>query len=191
MRWSAICLLTATSLLVLALLSGCATSSHLAGPAAYGVMPTQATASAHPTASPTGPAGGPASASSTTSGALQLTGLHSAYSASGTVVVTIHNGLSQTIYVADHQSNCSIVSLQQLVGGQWQQVGTCRIMTLTRLNPLAAGSTTQVSLTPGGGQFATGAWAAGTYRIVLRYTTGTGTSATAGGTVVSAQFTIS
>jgi hypothetical protein len=98
------------------------------------------------------------------------------YTPGGTVMVTIENGLSTKIVVTDHHTDCTYVQLEQLVSGQWQPVGECKLMTPTRLVELAAGSATPQKIAlPAGSQ------ATGSYRVALTYSNTT---------VYSMEFTV-
>lgn len=106
------------------------------------------------------------------------------YSAGGTAVVTIANGLTATISTTDHKTNCSIVQLEQLVGGAWQAVAPCRSMMATRIVDLASGSTTTQQIGIPQGQ-------PGTYRVSFVYSIGGGDAAGQSTTIYSSTFTVS
>ena len=91
------------------------------------------------------------------------------FAPSDTITVYVNNGLSASIQVADHQTACTIVTMQRSQGDSWQAVGPCRIMIVTRIKNLPAHTTTVVQLGPSAGQFAQTLWPAGTYRIALYY----------------------
>jgi hypothetical protein len=112
-----------------------------------------------------------------TSGKVTLVLNQSSYAPGSTAIVTIGNGLSSTIAVADHHSSCTYIVLQHLVAGIWQPVGLCKLMTPIRLVELAAGSFTPQKIF-----IQTGPQAAGTYQAMLQYN---------GTTVVSVTFTVS
>ncbi len=110
------------------------------------------------------------------------------YAPSDTITVTITNGLAMTIATTDHQTNCTIVTLERLDNGQWRPEGMCRLMTPTRVVPISPGAATQpLSVT---------AWPRGTYRAVFRYFTRAddtltpGTVPSEGAEVYSAAFAI-
>ena len=109
------------------------------------------------------------------------------YGPTDAITVYVNNGLDTSIAVANHQSACTIVTLQQSLGAAWQTVGACRLMTPTGLMTIAAGTTTVVQLGASAGQFTRSPWPAGTYRIALTYA-----SPPPGGSspVYSAQFQI-
>lgn len=112
------------------------------------------------------------------------------YGPNDTLVVFINNGLLSSIFVADHQTNCSLVTMAYLANGTWQTVGRCRIMTPTRLVEIPASSTNTQHLVPGGGQFSVVPWPTGTYRVSVGYSTRSSTGFTPAGPVYSPQFTI-
>jgi hypothetical protein len=98
---------------------------------------------------------------------------HTSYAPGSAAIITISNGLTTKIVVTDHHTDCTYVQLEQLVAGQWQLLGQCKLMTPTRLVALAAGSVTPQRIT-----IPAGPGAAGTYRIALRYSNNTAYSST-------------
>jgi hypothetical protein len=110
------------------------------------------------------------------------------YAPTDTITVTILNGLAAIISTTDHQTNCTIVTLERLVNGAWQPEGACRLMTPTRVVPISPGTTVQ--------QLSSSAWPTGTYRVAFRYFTepdaelGQGATPGQGAVVYSATFTI-
>lgn len=115
----------------------------------------------------------PSSGTPDTSGTVTLLLDKTAYAPGSAANVTISNGLATKIVVTDHHTTCTYVQLEQQVAGQWQPVGTCTLMTPTRLVELAAGSVTpqRISIPAGPG-------GAGTYRVSLRYNNNTAYSGT-------------
>ena len=103
------------------------------------------------------------------------------YTPADTIIVAIANGLPYDILAADHQSNCTTVTLERQDGTSWQPQNPCRLMIATRLVPIDAGTATTVRLQP------QPAWAAGTYRIAFTYMQSTGATSS---TVYSTRFTI-
>jgi hypothetical protein len=167
-------LVTLAALLgVSALAAGCGSISQ-AGPAAQG---KDSTPQASSTVSQTATASG-----QLTGGQVTLTLDKQRYGARDTVVVTIANGLSRTIWAADHQTSCTVLVAEHAQAGAWVPVGNCRLMTPTRLTPLPAGNTTM--------HLDTSAWPAGNYRITLNYNAGDEGVGGPGGTVHSAEFTV-
>jgi hypothetical protein len=111
------------------------------------------------------------------------------YAPSDTITVTITNGMAVTTILAyDHQTNCTIVTLERLANGAWQPEAMCKLMTPTRIVPVPPGA---VAL-----QLTSTAWPAGTYRVAFRYFTKPDGAATPGaapgqsGAVYSATFAI-
>jgi hypothetical protein len=158
---------------VSALAAGCGSITQ-AGPATQG---KDSTPQASSTVSQTATASG-----QLTGGQVTLTLDKQRYGARDAVVVTIANGLSRTIWAADHQTSCTVLVAERTQAGAWVPVGTCRLMTPTRLTPLPAGSTT-VHLN-------TSAWPAGNYRITLNYNAGDEGMSGPGGIVHSAEFAV-
>jgi hypothetical protein len=110
-------------------------------------------------------------------GAVRIVLDQTSYAAGDTARVSIENGLSVKIAVSDHHTDCTYVVLEQFLGGMWQPIGTCKLMTPTRLVELPAGS-----ITPQRIGIPTGPSAAGTYRVELPYGSG--------GPAYSATFTV-
>ncbi|MBF6590784.1 MAG: hypothetical protein IVW57_09685 [Ktedonobacterales bacterium] len=130
-----------------------------------------------------------------TPGQLTTTSDRSRYSLCDTIQVVIANGLQASVTAADHQTSCSLVTLQRLVNGTWAPQGRCPLETPTRLYEIAPGTAIAQQLTPGSGSFSrTGAsgWAAGTYRIAFTYFTGSASSRASrqNPPIYSATFTI-
>jgi hypothetical protein len=83
------------------------------------------------------------------------------------------------------------VDLQRQNGGTWQTVVSCRLEIVTRIVPLAAGSSTLQVLAPAGAsQNAGSGWPAGTYRIAFSYGVGSTGALTTQTLVYSATFVI-
>jgi hypothetical protein len=158
---------------VSALAAGCGSTSQ-AGPAAQG---KDSTPQASSTVSQTATASG-----QPTGGQVTLTLDKQRYGARDAVVVTITNGLSRTIWAADHQTGCTVLVAEHAQASAWVPVGNCRLMTPTRLTPLSAGNTTV--------HLDTSAWPAGNYRITLNYNAGDEGVGGPGGIVHSAEFTV-
>lgn len=104
-----------------------------------------------------------------TQGQVTVTLSKTSFASSDTITVYVNNGLGTSIQVANHQTACTIVTMQQSEGATWQAVGKCRLMIMTVMKNLPALSTTVVQLGPSAGQIAQSAWPAGTYRIALYY----------------------
>lgn len=166
-----------------ALLAGCGQTSGSAGSPQPG---TSSSATSTVSSSPP-----PATPSSTTAGAsgqqtseqVTLTLNRQHYSPGDTITVTIHNGLSQMIWSADHKTACTVVAAERLQNGQWVAMGLCRLETPTRMVALPAASATVQS-------FATIGWPSGTYRVTLSYGGGDEGAGSPSGVAYSVEFTI-
>jgi hypothetical protein len=114
------------------------------------------------------------------------------YSTCQNIQVVIANGLLSTIYAADHQTSCSIVTLQEQVGNTWQATGRCLLATATRLYAIDHGTAVAQTLHPGSGSLRSQAngWPAGTYRIAFTSFVGGPQSLHAQPPVYSQTFTI-
>jgi hypothetical protein len=123
------------------------------------------------------------------SGHVTLTVDKQRYATNDTIAVTIHNGLPQTIWAADHQTSCTTVTAERLQDGKWETVGVCRLMTPTRLVPLSAASAVVQHLVGTGSSSGRG-WPSGTYRVTLTYTGGDEGTSGPSGVVHSDEFTI-
>jgi hypothetical protein len=87
------------------------------------------------------------------------------------VSVTVANDLPTAILVEDHQSECTVVTLERQEGGGWLAVAPCQLETPTRLLPIPSGTAQTVTLRPEGGPQPR-LWQAGTYRFALHYSAG-------------------
>jgi len=88
------------------------------------------------------------------------------YTAGEAITVYINNGQTRSIFVANHQTSCSLVTLQLQSGSAWQDVAPCLVKTPTGLIEIKPGTTnTQQVLAPG----RPAGWPAGTYRVRLAY----------------------
>ncbi|HYT28725.1 MAG TPA: hypothetical protein VEL72_06880 [Ktedonobacteraceae bacterium] len=84
---------------------------------------------------------------------------------SDTFEVILSNRDDQTIYFADHQTNCSVILLQQEVNGNWVDVDNCGLGSLSAWHTLDSGKQLTVKLAPRTGD----RWPTGLYRAQLRY----------------------
>ena len=147
------------------LLGGCGYNSAGTAPSATATSPSATSTAVRPTPgsmSATPPTVVPAQG---TPGPGQVTVQTSAslYRPGDTIMVTIANHAAQTIFFANHQTNCTVVTLQIQNGSIWQSINPCKLMIHTITETLGAGGSVSVSLK------AVHAWAAGTYRILFRY----------------------
>jgi hypothetical protein len=128
---------------------------------------------------PIGPPAVPTVSAAITPGQVTLTRGTARYSSCDRITAVIANGLTTPISAADHQTNCTLLTLQQAVAGGWQPEPPCRWQTPTRLVTIPANSAILQELAAGSG------WPAGTYRLTFTYFSGTTRA-----TVSSAAFTI-
>lgn len=97
---------------------------------------------------------------------VQQTALHN-----GDIAATVQNGNASAIKVADHASNCTILTLQMQDGGNWTNSAACTSPTAPKLVDIAAGASLTVDL--GTKALNTGAtWSPGTYRLLIQFALG-------------------
>jgi hypothetical protein len=87
----------------------------------------------------------------------------SVYQTTDTIQVTIANQSPQTVFFADHQTNCTVIQLQRRVANSWEAVAPCQRLVATHLHTLPAGQAMDITLT------APGQWSPGLYRAKLDY----------------------
>jgi len=125
-----------------------------------------ATSSSYPTSTPavtTTPQGTPTMSGTISAGNVSLTASATQFARGDTMMITVSNGLSTTLMVADHQSLCSIFKLEfSSADGTWQTVAPCRLMTPTRLIEIPPNSQLQQQLVLNNASIV-----AGTYRVQL------------------------
>lgn len=144
------------------------------------------------TATGTPPVGATPTAGAPTSGPVTLVLNQSSYGQGDTIKVTIKNEMQSQIFSADHHSDCTLVDLQIQSGGTWKTVAPCRLEILTKIVPLAAGSSTPQMLAPAvTSQSANNSWPAGTYHIAFSYGLSSAEALTTQTLVYSATFAIS
>lgn len=152
--------------------------------AACGV-PANGTASGTPTASQ---GGTPVSSEPPTS-AVTLVNDHSSYTPSSAITVAVTNHRATSIFTFDHQTSCTILTLERQTTSGWEATGGCAMGRPTKRVEIKAGETMQILLAPDAGQIHATPWPTGTYRVVLRYTLQNGDTAT-GTMVASPTFSI-
>jgi hypothetical protein len=101
--------------------------------------------------------------------AITLTTDHASYTTSATIIVTLINGRSTSIFAFDHQTSCTILTLQRQTASGWQPVGGCAQGRMTVQVEIKAGANMKITLSPSAGQIHPAPWPAGTYRAVLNY----------------------
>lgn len=121
-----------------------------------------------------------------TSGQVTVATSKQQYGSSETVVVTITNGLANAILAPDHQSDCTVVTIERLANQTWQPQNMCQLKSATRLVSLPSGSTLTPQVRPPALNGAAG-WLPGTYRVAFEYRQ---SASDQGSTIYSATFTI-
>ena len=101
--------------------------------------------------------------------AVTLSADHTAYTPSSTINVTLINHRSTSIFTFDHQTSCTILTLQRQTTNGWVATGGCALGRMTQRVEIKAGATMQIALAPGAGQIHATPWPAGTYRVILNY----------------------
>lgn len=169
---------------------------------ACGAMPAGAGTGNAPStqggAAPASTAGAAASPSSGTTGSAQVTLVPNAahYAVSDTITITVHNTTGQTIYTMAHFTDCSAISLERRVGGNWQPVNLCADgfphPVIAPISPDGEVATELTAATTPGNEVQSEApeWTAGTYRAVLTYTTSRSADFSHGAITYSTTFTV-
>ncbi len=106
-------------------------------------------------------------------GAMQLTTDLSSYSVSQAIGVTVTNTSANTVYYTlSGRANCSIVQLDQYVGGKtpWVAVDACTSINPPQVLEIPSNFTEPFSLTPSSNNN-TNAWNPGEYRVEISYST--------------------
>ena len=85
------------------------------------------------------------------------------YSPGDTIRVTITNQSGQTIYFADHRTNCTVLLLERQGATSWEPVALCKLMIATRIHSLKTGDSSTISLV------SSSQWPTGIYRARLDY----------------------
>src|SRR5262245_57321136 len=95
-------------------------------------------------------------------GRVSVTTDKSVYDVTETILAKVTNGLEQTIATWDHQSYCTILTLQKLEPtGSWMDVAPCRLETPTRLVRIGPLTDVSVKIPPGN--------SSGIYRLRLTW----------------------
>jgi hypothetical protein len=103
------------------------------------------------------------------------------------IVVTVDNNTDRAIQTTDHQTNCSIVTLQRLRDGNWTAVAECPLASPTR--PVNLASRQRVTIELPAAPF-TGSFEPGVYRIEFSYAELEGARQNPGVKRYSPQFSI-
>ncbi|MBA3822695.1 MAG: hypothetical protein H0X24_02180, partial [Ktedonobacterales bacterium] len=89
------------------------------------------------------------------------------YGVGDTFTISVVNRVATPITASDHQSACSIVTVQVERNGAWVNIGKCLQGKPTQRITLAANATTTIAMAPGVMSLAANTtWQAGTYRAV-------------------------
>ena len=85
--------------------------------------------------------------------AITLTTDHASYTTSSTIIVTLINGRSTSIFTFDHQTSCTILTLQRQTTTGWQpRRWLCAGAYDRAASEVKAGATMKITLAPGAGQ---------------------------------------
>lgn len=112
----------------------------------------------------------------TTTGSPQLISAHGpvtmtinapSYRANDTITVTLSNQGGQVIFFVDQHTNCTVLLVQQQVGGHWQNIENCYVGRRSFWSTLNPGHQFQVKLDP-----PKKGWLPGRYRVNLDYSIG-------------------
>lgn len=176
---------------LIVVLAGCGVTAR----GGDGLSPTAASPATPTAAASASAATHTATTSGPTGGAVTLSLGAQSYATTDRIVITIRNGGGATLYVQQHNTSCSMISLQRLVNGVWQPVFPCvNSFPHPTVSRVAADSSVAVPLVPvvTGDAEGTGGvtWPAGTYRATLLYTTSQTASFGQGTTVYSGTFTV-
>jgi hypothetical protein len=106
--------------------------------------------------------------SGVTPGQITITTSKAQYQPGETISVTIGNGLASRVLVADHQSDCGVVTVEYQNGQTWQPQNPCLLKSPTRLVPIEAGTTHAQPVRPPQTS-GSPAWPTGVYRVALSY----------------------
>lgn len=152
---------------MLLLLGSCGTAQNTTGGSANANTPTftSTTGTGTPTRTPQTPL--PTSPQSTpTPGKVSITLEKGSFAPNEKISATIANGLSSPIRIMDHQSDCTLLTLQRQAGSSWTTQEKCSLTTVTRMILLPAQSSLTQTLSPGNST----PRPEGQYRLTLSYT---------------------
>lgn len=171
LRWLVGALLAALALTVAA----CGATPSGTGPG--GTSPAAKAAAPVSTARATAAATPAPTTSTRTQTQVVLTSGATYYAASDAVAVTVHNTSGQTIYAVANFTDCSIISLERLVGSSWQPVNPCAGgYPHPYVTHITSGTEETIQMSAamvGSSDNGSGisSWPAGTYRARLTYAT--------------------
>jgi hypothetical protein len=91
------------------------------------------------------------------------------YAPHDTIEVTIHNGLTTSIFAQDSHSDCTLITLLRSVSGAWQAQESCVDMAPTRhVLEIQPGADMDQLLAPGQDD-SSPLWLAGTYQVTFAF----------------------
>ena len=175
--------LALTLALIVPLLAACGVST---GPGDV----SSGTPTVSPSASATSVASTPTMSTQPPTSAVTLSADQTAYSPSSTIIVKLTNNRSTSIFTFDHQTSCTILTLQRQTSSGWQNVGGCALGRATQRVEIKAGETMTITLAPSAGQIRATPWPTGTCRAALHYVLPGQNAGAAGTTVTTATFAI-
>jgi hypothetical protein len=129
----------------------CLVSAALAGAAAC-----NAGSQRHPAPLPTG-----------TSFSVSVTTDRAYYGINQPIGVTLQNTSATSYYAADGKSACTIVELQELIKGAWQDEMPCATGQAPTILLIAPHTSVPFTLAPGNARDDPNSWQPGTYRVAL------------------------
>lgn len=94
-----------------------------------------------------------------------------AYQVAQPMGVTVQNAGGSVYYVTDNHTACTIVQLQQLIAGAWQNVLSCSTGQPPHILEMPPHSSQPFTLAPGNATNNPNAWAPGVYRVALSLST--------------------
>ena len=157
MRWRwgyAVRATAALTLVLLAATAGCARPSTSSGSQGDHVTPD-------PTSNTT--------PSLEAAGGVKITLARERFGLQESIVATIQNGLTTSIWTTDHHSDCGLLTLEYLSGGAWRAVGQCSQPRPVKVVEIAAGAAAPQSIGYSQNMDMGAGWSAGTYRLSLSY----------------------
>ena len=138
---------------------------------------------------PTPAQGGTPVSSVPPTSAVTLVNDRPSYTPSSAITVLLTNHRATSIFTFDHQTSCTILTLERQTTSGWEATGGCAMGCPTQRVEIKAGETMKILLAPDAGQIHATPWPTSTYRVVLRYTLQTGDTAT-GTQVTTPTFSI-
>jgi hypothetical protein len=102
-----------------------------------------------------------------TDGTVTITINALSYRPSDTIIVTLNNQGSQTIFFVDQHTDCKVLLMQWQVDGKWQNIDNCYVARRSIWSTLGPRQQLQVKLDPPRGN-----WLPGRYHVNLDYSIG-------------------